>query len=366
MTFFDRRKSFALVLMSALCTPIVHANDFAAVDQLLKQGQPAKAQQIADQYLIKHPKDARMRFRKALSLADQGKTDAAIQTFSALVRDYPSMAEARNNLAVLHALRGDYDKAQAELEQVLASNSAYSAAYKNLSNIYERQARLSYERALRSSERASKPEPQAQLVLLRGLNRQQFAEATTTPPSTILTTATRTDAKPATPASTPKPAATPTPTVAAIPKPAAPAAPPTIATAPPKPAAAPTPNTPPKTETPPASDEATILATVEAWAKAWSNKDVDAYFAHYAKNFHAPDGRSAWEKSRRERILKPGKIHVKILSPDIRIKNERAVDVHFRQDYKSNTFNANSGKTLELVYEHGRWLILKETVGSGR
>lgn len=371
MAFSLSRKCLLVSTLSlVLGAPIVHADEFANVDQLLKQGQAAKAQQLADQFLSKHPKDARMRFRKGLSLSDQGKTDAAIGVFSALVRDYPAMAEARNNLAVLYASKGDFDKAQAELEQALASNPAYSAAYRNLGNIYERQARLAYDRALRSNERASTQAAGAKLAMLRGLNRENEQASpnnlSAAPAAPVRDATKKVDL---TPPRLPSPTtSTPTSSLAQNTVQTPPPAPPKdtakpVETA--KPVAASSTSTA-KVETAPAINENAILSAVESWAKAWSNKDVEGYFSHYSAKFQAPDGRAAWEKNRRARITKPGSIKVSVLSPDIRIKDERRVEVRFRQDYKSATFNANSGKVLELGFENGRWLILKETVGSGR
>jgi hypothetical protein len=41
-----------------------------------------------------------------------------------------------------------------------------------------------------------------------------------------------------------------------------------------------------------------VLDVVNAWAKAWSAKNVDAYLAFYGKDFKTPGGesRASWEK----------------------------------------------------------------------
>ena len=51
-----------------------------------------------------------------------------------------------------------------------------------------------------------------------------------------------------------------------------------------------------------------VLDTVNAWAKAWSAKNVDAYLAFYARDFKTPGGeaRPEWEKARRQRISAAG------------------------------------------------------------
>ena len=50
--------------------------------------------------------------KAANAAAEQGKTDDAIRTFSELTEDYPELPEPYNNLAVLYAGQGQYDKAR--------------------------------------------------------------------------------------------------------------------------------------------------------------------------------------------------------------------------------------------------------------
>src|SRR5213075_1210008 len=61
-----------------------------------------------------------------------------------------------------------------------------------------------------------------------------------------------------------------------------------------------------------AGGPADILNAVNAWAQAWSKKDVDAYLAFYAKDFKTPGGepRPQWEDARRERVTAPKSIAV--------------------------------------------------------
>jgi ketosteroid isomerase-like protein len=139
----------------------------------------------------------------------------------------------------------------------------------------------------------------------------------------------------------------------------------------PEPAERPIPEKPALAEKP--SPEATndsesssdVIKTVNAWARAWSEKDIPAYLAFYATDFRAPGGasRSAWEKARRERIGKPKSIQVAIVSPKVNFIDDTHARVSFKQSYHSDAIKSNTQKTLEMVKTGDKWLINQEHVG---
>src|SRR5437870_13393067 len=120
---------FALVI-SALPVRAVELQD---IDRLLKQGQHARALERVNQYLSQKPKDAKGRFITGLILVEQNKGAHAIEVYTALSRDYPELPEPYNNLAVLYAAQGQYEKARQQLECVLSKISSYATAYENRS-----------------------------------------------------------------------------------------------------------------------------------------------------------------------------------------------------------------------------------------
>ncbi len=131
------------------------------------------------------------------------------------------------------------------------------------------------------------------------------------------------------------------------PTPPIPAAPTPVATAPAAPAA---------------SD--TIQTTLQAWASAWSAKNVDAYLAHYATSFK-PAGdldRSAWAEQRRQRIARPGDIAVKLDAIDIRVDGDKA-SARFIQHYRSGNLKLTEPKTIELARSGSAWQIVQERIG---
>src|SRR5258708_9051155 len=135
---------FALVI-SALP---VSADELQDIDRLLKQGQPAQALERVDQYLSQKPKDAKGRFIRGLILVEQNKTAEAIEVFTALSRDYPELPEPYNNLAVLYAAQGQYEKARQQLEMSIRTHPSYATAYENLGDVYTKLASQAYDKAL--------------------------------------------------------------------------------------------------------------------------------------------------------------------------------------------------------------------------
>lgn len=126
-----------------------HADDLADVQRLYYAGQAAAAMQRADQFLATHPKDAQMRFVKAVMLADAKRDAEAMALFGKISEDYPDLAEPYNNLAVLYAGAGDYAKARVTLEQALRTNPDYATAHENLGDVHAALAAQSYARALK-------------------------------------------------------------------------------------------------------------------------------------------------------------------------------------------------------------------------
>ena len=107
-----------------------------------------------------------------------------------------------------------------------------------------------------------------------------------------------------------------------------------------------------------------IGKTLDAWAAAWSKKNVKAYLAFYAKNFQTPSGsRAAWEAERNKRINKPGSIQVSIENLKVSQESADRATVRFRQHYRSASLKSSSNKVLVLVRHEGKWLIQQERVG---
>lgn len=122
----------------------VSANDYAPVQQLMRDGRLADALQRADQYLASNPRDPQMAFLRGLIQQDSGRTADAIASFTRLTEEYPELAEPYNNLAVLYAAQGQLERARTLLESAVRAHRGYAVAHENLGDVYARLAAQSY------------------------------------------------------------------------------------------------------------------------------------------------------------------------------------------------------------------------------
>lgn len=344
------------------------ADNLPDVQRLIKQGQYPQAMEKVDAYLSSRPKDAQGRFLKGLIYTEMNKPADAIAVFTKLSEDYPELPEPYNNLAVLYAQQKQYDKARTALEMAIRTHPSYAIAYENLGDVYAKLASQAYDKALQLDN--SNSTTQNKLALIRDLittsgkgNVKPQAAAAATPA-----------AQPAPVAAKPAPAPATATVVAATQGAAAVAAQP--AKAPPAPVAAPAPApaaTPAPAPTPvaaapaapkPASNAASddVAKAINAWADAWSRKDMRAYLGAYASDFDTPKGmsRKAWEQEREQRIAgKGGKISVSVDNPQITINGDKAT-AKFRQHYKATGLSSTTSKTLILVRSGSKWLIREE------
>ena len=328
MTFPDPRNALAVLFTALLAAPApARADDVQDASKLLRSGQHQQALERVNKLLAAKPKDAQARFLKGLIFAEQGNAKDATDIFLQLTRDYPDLPEPYNNLAVIYASQGQYDKARGALEQSIRTHPSYATAYENLGDVYAKLASQAYDKALQID--SANPGAKNKLALVRELvGGTAPVVAAAKPPLAVA--------------------------AAPAPKEPAPKEPVVIAAAEPKPA-----------DAKPAN--AVVLDTVNAWAKAWSSKDVEGYLAFYAKDFKAPGGepRAEWEKARRQRIGAPKSISVTVDAPKIRFGADGLASVTFRQGYSSDVIKAaNATKTLVMSKTDGRWLIQQERVGN--
>jgi tetratricopeptide (TPR) repeat protein len=343
------------------------ADDLREAQKLYGQGKMQPALDKVDAFLKAQPRDPQGRFLKGLLLTEQKRTPEAIQVFTGLTEDFPELPEPYNNLAVLYASQGNYDKAKSALELAIHTHPSYATAHENLGDIYAQLASRAYDRALQLDK--NNATAQVKLAMVKDLfSSQKVAMAATPRPPDKVAKAEPPKAE--TPKVEPPKAETPKAEAAKpeTPKPETPKVEtPKVETPKAEPKASPTP--PKATPTPPAAtgsgdDKAQVTAALEQWAQAWSAKDVKGYLAAYATDFEVPDGlaRPAWEKQRAERIERPKAIEVGVKVNSLKVEGNEATAT-IRQSYKSDTLKTTSTKTLKLVKSGDRWLIKQERVG---
>ncbi len=195
------------------------------------------------------PKDARGRFLKGLILAEQNKPNDAIKIFTELTQEFPELPEPYNNLAVLYASQGQYDKARSALEMAIRTHPSYATAHENLGDIYAKMASQAYDKALQLDK--ANAALQTKLNLIKDLfsNSPRLPKVTAIKPDTTKVAVATPSPKQPEPAS--KPAgktAEPVAKPVRIPEPAK-----------------------------PARNEDEVLKAVNQWARAWSENDVAGY-----------------------------------------------------------------------------------------
>jgi tetratricopeptide (TPR) repeat protein len=339
-----------LVLALAGAASAAPADDLREAQKLYAQGKFQPAMEKVDAYLKAQPREPQGRFLKGLLLTEQKKTGEAIQVFTGLTEDFPELPEPYNNLAVLYASQGNYDKAKSALELAIHTHPSYATAHENLGDIYAQLASRAYDRALQLDK--NNTTAQVKLAMVKDLF--VAPKSATRPDAAKIAKADPAKAEPAKkepPKATARVEPAKTETVKSEPAKAEPAKAEPAKAAP--------------AEAKPASGEkAAVTATIEAWAKAWSAKDVKGYLAAYAPDFETPAGeaRAAWEKQRTERIERPKSIEVTVKVQSVTVEGDAATAV-VRQSYRSDTLKTNSTKTIKFAKVAGKWLIKQERVG---
>ena len=318
----------------------VRADDLQDANKLFKQKQYSQAMDKVNGILSGKPKDAQARFLKGLIFTEQGRAVDAIKTFQALTEDYPELPEPYNNLAVLYDSQGQYDKAKLALETAIRTHPSYSTAHENLGDIYAKMASQAYDRALQldrsnattktklamiqdlfsASARAKSPASGKAATDIAGMGKPQTAPAMPAPPAANVR-------------------------ASAVAAPAAKA------------------NIPEKTVVSAAVDNSgEVLKTVNAWAAAWSSRDVKKYLSFYAADFKVPGGekRADWEAARQERISKAQSIQVGVSNATVSFSDSNHATVKFHQSYQAKHLKTSGNKTLLMVKSGGNWLIIEE------
>ena len=334
----------AVTLSLVLAAAAVHADELQDISRMMRQGQLPQSLERVDKFLAGKPRDAQGRFLKGLILTEMNRSAEAIQVFAKLSEDYPELPEPYNNLAVLYASQGQYEKARIALESSIRTHPSYATAHENLGDIYAKLASQAYDKALQLD--SSNTGAKTKLAMI----------------GELIVGGARTARAPARPE--------PVKMAGAAPAKAADAAKASVV------ASAAKSGTEPKSAEPKAAEPAAkaaggqgaetdeLIKTVHAWASAWAKKDVAGYLAHYAKDCKTPKGetRGDWENTRKQRIGAPKKIEVGIESPKVSISGDNAASVSFRQIYRSDVIKTSGTKTLVMVKSNGKWLIREERV----
>jgi len=131
----------------ALAATSAPAQEAREIDKLFRGGDTALAMQRVDKAITERPRDAALRFQRAVMLTELQRTNEAVDALNKLIEDFPDLPEPYNNLAVLLAAQGRIDSARGLLETALRHDPNYAVAHENLGDVFIRLAQREFERA---------------------------------------------------------------------------------------------------------------------------------------------------------------------------------------------------------------------------
>ena len=367
------RSLLAAIGVFASLAGVAAGEDLKDASRLYQQGEAAQALQQVNNYLIAKPRDAQARFLKGVILTDQKRTDDAIKVFTGLTEDYPELPEPYNNLAVLYASLGQYDRAKMALELAIRTHPSYATAHENLGDIYAQLASRAYDKALQLDK--GNLAAQTKLSMIKELFGGARNRTLAAKPETLRADVARVEvARPDVPKTDVARADAIRPDTArpdnAKPDNGGPdVGKQVVVTTPAAVAVAEKPAALAKARLSKAQSAAAaseLMRTVTAWSKAWSARNVPAYLAFYAADFETPNGESRedWEKQRTERLQNPKFVQISIAKPKVILSSASEATVVFRQAYRSNALKSVGSKTLRMSKSGNKWLIKSERSGN--
>jgi tetratricopeptide (TPR) repeat protein len=138
---------FAQPASPAFSDPRTATTAYEQASRLAAEGRRDDAMASLERALREHPRNPQLRFLYGVLLAEGRRTDDAIAVFEQITQDYPELPEPYNNLAVMFAARGDFDRARGALEAAVRALPGYALAHENLGDVHLRLAVRAWERA---------------------------------------------------------------------------------------------------------------------------------------------------------------------------------------------------------------------------
>ncbi len=333
-------KLLSVIIISGILTTSVEA-DNEQIQRLIQQGAFEDALVIVEERLSNNPTEIQILFLKGLTLAGMDRLKEAESVFIDLTENHPELPEPYNNLAVIYASSGEYDKAKEALISAINTHPSYAIAHENLGDIYAKMASQAYNQALKLD--SDNKETRKKLAMINDLILEpnpvtEDQRLTAIRPEAIaqINSESVVDPEPVVQKSEPEPE---------------------LAKLDPRPAAI----------LEPSFDSKAVRKKVEAainnWASAWSSKDVDGYINSYSEKFVPPNGlsRTKWQEQRHIRLNQPKYIKITLRDMTVKILGKNIAMARFTQTYQSDTYKDQVTKQLLLDNADGAtWLISRE------
>ena len=372
---------FILAMALGMIGP-TEAGELDDIYRLADEKKLDQAMKKLDSFLAQNPRDAQARFLQGLIFTGKSRNDDAIRVFQELGTEFPDLPEPFNNLAVLYAERGEYEKARQALVNAIRILPDYATAHENLGDIYAKLSSQSYAQALRINGNNAyvfaKLELMKKLFVLPNTPAEESVS-----PDVPTEQAESVDAKSfeemsaqVADAVEPQSAyvAGPQSAYVAEPQSAYVAEPQSADVAELQSADVAEPQSAYVAELQSAdvaesqsanatAPEMVVEQVVLDWAQAWSSQDADRYLSFYSDEFRFPkkfSSRNRWEKQRRRILKKAGSIRVTLTNIKITVIDENRAQARFLQSYWSRGYQDQVEKTINLEKENGAWKFTRE------
>lgn len=262
---------------------------------------------------------------------------AAIAQLQSVQRQDPSNLLVANQLAILWAAAGDFDKSRETLEQALSLHPDTALAFLNLRELASQQFAQAYAKAIGQSPPANPLKLEAGGLELASVSAAASAfDRAEAERKAALAEAQRAAERLAQEQARAEAARL---AEAKAPPPRADAAPGA-----------------------PAHGADAVIAALGEWAEAWSAKDFQKYSDTYSESFKNAQfsSKKAWLDFRRPRIIGKTSISVEIEAIKVDFVAKDKARVSFSQRYESGNLKLNTRKNVAMVMEDNQWRIQSE------
>jgi len=135
----------ALVLFAS--SAATAADEAAEIRALMARADLPAALLRAERALAAQPKDAALRFLRAVVLMDLSRNDEAMALFVQLSQEYPELPDPLNNIALLQVRAGRLNEALLALQSALRNDPGHRTARANLGQVHLMLAVQAWEQA---------------------------------------------------------------------------------------------------------------------------------------------------------------------------------------------------------------------------
>lgn len=319
---------------------------------------PRQALSDIKSLLADNPDNESTLFLQAKAYENLGEQDTAIRLYQVFISRYPESPEAYLNLANIYAKKGNTNKARQLLEQGLLSKSEYAKLYQSLKKLNSHLAQSAYQRALSKDKKLSVPALATASTLSLPEIRIREVEVIKEIPVEVVK---RVEVIKEVPVEVikeveiVKEVEVIREVVKEIPVAASSLAKNTSTSK-----AAATPDASVIKQTVKNKD---LVPLVEQWAVAWSDQNVGRFVSFYSPSYASRGkNRRQWLQDRKLKLTNKRFINVKVSEFVQKVKDNKTVDITFKQNYQSDVVQGVSTKRLTFKNYDGIWKIVAERI----